>query len=99
MFSKALPFIDNYVNELSASLSQVSPNNGLTVTQKRWLKFCLMGILITNSIQWSNFYRASLGRYKISTLSWMMRHSKIFWNSLLYASTITILKKSLLNPS
>lgn len=93
MFSNALPFIDDYVNELSASLSQIYPHGELSSIQKKWIKFCLMGILITNSIQWSNFFRASLGQYKISALSWMLRHSKIFWDYLLYASTAAILKK------
>lgn len=93
MLGNALPFIEDYVKEVSKALSQLAPNGNLSATQEKWLKFCLMGILMTNSIKWSNFYRASLGKYKISALSWMLRYSKIFWERLLQASTIAILKK------
>ena len=93
MLGEALPFIDEYVEELSETLGEVRPGGGLTRKQKIWLKFCLMGILITNSIKWSKFFRASLGRYKVSALSWMLRSSKIFWENILQASTLAILKK------
>ena len=86
MLGEVMPFIDEYVEELSGFLSEIRSEGGLSWKQKNWLKFCLMGILITNSIKWSKFHRASLGKYKISALSWMLRCSKIFWEHILQAS-------------
>lgn len=93
MFANALRFIEDYVGELSKSLAEIEPAAKLSPIQEKWIKFCLMGILITNSIKWSNFHRSSFGKYKVSALSWMMRHGKIFWEKLLQASTIAVLKK------
>ena len=93
VFGEALPFIDKYVDELSKMLGKVRSGAELTRKQKIWLKFCLMGILITNSIKWSKFFRASLGKYKVSALSWMLRSSKTSWEYILQASTLAILKK------
>lgn len=93
MFSEGLPFIENFIKDLNASLAELDPVNSLTKTQARWLSFCLMGILVTNKICWSRFYRASLGKYKISALSWMLKGSKIFWEHLLTHSILLILKK------
>lgn len=93
MFGNALPFIHEYVNALSQGLKKFGHQYELSSTQKKWIKFCLMGILITNSLKWSKFYRGSLGAYKISSLSWMFRYSKIFWEKLLVASTMAILEK------
>ena len=45
-----------------------------------------------NSVCWAKFERASLGRYKISALSWMFRDAKIYWGYLLQASVTLILK-------
>ena len=52
-----------------------------------------MGILITNSVCWAKFERASLGTYSIKALSWMFRYSKIPWRSMLQASVILILEE------
>jgi hypothetical protein len=45
-----------------------------------------------NSVCWAKFERASLGVYKVSALSWMFRDAKIYWNDMLQASVILILK-------
>lgn len=52
-----------------------------------------MGILITNSVCWAKFERASLGNYSLKALSWMFRHSKIPWDSLLKVSVALILEE------
>ncbi|MDI1293103.1 MAG: transposase [Methylobacter sp.] len=48
-------------------------------------------MLLTNSVCWAKFERASLGEYKIAALSWMFRETKIAWHYLLLASVSLVL--------
>jgi len=57
-----------------------------------WLGFCLMGILLTNSICWSKFEKMSLKNYGKEAIRWMFSHSKICWNRLLATSVVMILE-------
>jgi hypothetical protein len=41
---------------------------------------------------WSKIERFSLGNYSLNAISWMFRHSKIFWNNLLTASVTNLIK-------
>ena len=87
MFAQSLlPFVEHYVEELETELKQLSPHRHLSRTQKRWLKYCLMGILLTNQVCWSKFERAGLGGYPARGLSWMFWWSKIPWEWLLVVS-------------
>ena len=62
MFLNApLPFIKTFVDELDAGLRAHEHGEGLSSTQRKWLGFCLMGILLTNSVCWARFERVSLG--------------------------------------
>jgi hypothetical protein len=61
-------------------------------TQRAWLAFCITAVLVTNSICWARFERASLGTYAMAALSWMFCHSKIPWEHLLAASVRVILQ-------
>ena len=63
----------------------------MSVTQRTWLAFCLTAV-VTNSMCWARFERASLGTYAMAALSWMFRHSKIPWEQLLVASVQVILR-------
>ena len=42
-----LPFIETYVEGLEEELGKLRPQRKLSRVQKRWLKYCLMGILLT----------------------------------------------------
>lgn len=88
-----LPFVKKFINQLDEGLSQGQSAPRLSITQKAWLGFCLMGILITNSVCWAKFERASLGSYSRAALSWMFKHAKIPWDVLLAASVRLILTK------
>src|SRR6266403_265530 len=68
------------------------PSHAMSVTQRAWLAFCVTAVLVTNSICWARFERASLGTYSLAALSWMFRHSKIPWDHLLVASVRVILR-------
>jgi len=64
----------------------------MSATQRAWLAFCVTAVLVTNSICWARFERASLGTYSLAALSWMFRHSKMPWDKLLVASVRVILR-------
>jgi hypothetical protein len=85
------PFIKEYVEELDKSLRQIEPHAGLSKLQKKWLAFCLLAIVVTNSVCWARFERASLGHYSMAALCWMFRRAKINWSLILYASLKVIL--------
>lgn len=92
MFLNApLPFIETFVDGLDNGLREHAPDKGLSSTQRKWLGFCLMGILLTNSVCWARFERASLGKYKQSALSWMFHHSQIAWMLVLQLSVRLVL--------
>ena len=69
------------------------PEAGLSRIQRKWLSFCIFGILMMNSINWASFERAGFGGYKKAALSWMFRHGKIFWDHLLSASVKLVLRQ------
>jgi hypothetical protein len=85
------PFIKEYVEELDKSLRKIGSGAGLSTLQKRWLAFCLLAIVVTNSVCWARFERASLGHYSMAALCWMFRKAKINWSLILHASIKVIL--------
>ena len=93
LIKKMLPFVENYTELLNDALTQHSSGMELSKTQNFWLGFCITGIILTNSINWSAFARLSMGRYNKTALSWMFRHSKIAWEHLFHLSLSIILKK------
>ncbi len=92
-FQAPLEFVTVYVDGLSDCLAEHDPKARLTPTQKDWLSFCLMGILVTNSVCWARFERASLGDYQTAALSYMFRHSPLCWEQMFQMSIRFILKK------
>ena len=88
-----LPFVTEFVDELHEALGKYQPGAGLSRLQRFWLSFCLMGILISNTVCWAKFERASLGHYSLAALSWMFRKSKIPWEFLLQMSVKVMLQK------
>ncbi len=93
LMSEPAHFIKTFVDDLDAALGKLKANAKLTALQKSWLGFCLTGILLTNSVCWAKFERASLGDYQIAALSWMFREAKIAWNYLLLASVTVVLER------
>lgn len=94
LISEPLPFVKEFIGALNAALKAHSPvGGGLSLAQRSWLGFCLMGILITNSVCWARLERASLGRYSLAALSWMFRRSKLPWERLLEHSVQVIVKR------
>lgn len=90
---KTLPFVKAFVEELGKALTQKDPDAGLTRIQREWVGFCLVAILVTNSVCWTRFERASLGTRSAKSLSWMFRQTTRFWHVVLQASVSVILSK------
>ena len=90
---KTLPFVTTFVDELDSALRRIDPEAGMTRLQQGWLGFCLMAIVVTNSICWKRFQRASLGLRSHASLSWMFRQPNRFWQVILQASVNVILNK------
>jgi hypothetical protein len=91
-FSQPLPFVTTFIDELNNAIKEFKPKAALSRKQKAWLAFCVMGIIITNSVCWAKFERAGLTKYSMAALSWMFRNSKIPWNLLLQMSVMVILR-------
>src|SRR5215813_8726455 len=92
VIGKPAPFVSAFVDAVDAAIRTHQPHHALSVTQRTWLAFCITAVLVTNSICWARFERASLGAYAMAALSWMFRHSKIPWDHLLVASVRGILR-------
>src|SRR6266581_1316845 len=92
IIGKPAPFVRAFVDAVDAAIRMHQPHHAMSVTQRTWLAFCITAVLVTNSICWARFARASLGTYAMAALSWMFRHSKIPWDHLLGASVRVILR-------
>lgn len=79
LIHEGLPFIKKYVDSLNEVIKEHNRNAVLSKSQKKWLGFVLLGIIVTNVINWRLFSRISVGRLKVSAISWMFRQSKIDW--------------------
>jgi hypothetical protein len=87
-----LPLVTLFLDQLSESLKSISPNAKLTRCQKSGLSIILIGIIITESLNWAAFGRRSLNQAKPSRLRWIFYCSKISWQKLLQASIKNIIK-------
>jgi hypothetical protein len=92
LIGKPAPFVRAFVDAVDEAIRAQSPSHGLSTIQRAWLAFCVTAVLVTNSICWARFERASLGTYSLAALSWMFRHSKLPWDDLLVASVRVILR-------
>ena len=94
LIGEPLPFVKEFIGALNAVLKEHSQGmRGLSLAQRSWLGFCVMAILVTNSVCWARFERAGMGRYSLAALSWMFRHGKIDWDGLLASSVRVILHR------
>ena len=93
LLSTPLPFVEEFINELDKGLKTHQPELGLSRIQRGWLGFCLMAIIMTNSVCWARFERASLGKYKMGALSWMFRKAKLPWSMMLQVGVKIVLRQ------
>lgn len=92
MLINQLPLVTLFIDQLSESLESISPNARLSRCQKSGLCIILIGLIITESLNWAAFSRRSLNQAKPSRLRWIFYYSKISWQKLLQASIKNIIK-------
>src|SRR6266446_6857663 len=92
ILGKPAPFARAFVDAVDDAIREQHPSHAMSATQRAWLAFCVTAVLVTNSICWARFERASLGTYALGALSWMFRHSKMPWDPLLVASVRVLLR-------
>jgi hypothetical protein len=92
MIGKPAPVVSAFVDAVNEVIRVQNSGGGMSAIQRTWLAFCVTAVLVTNSICWARFERASLGTYALAALSWMFRPSKIPWEELLVASVRGILR-------
>ena len=63
ILTKPAPFVSAFIDAVDEAIRQDHPNCGMSATQRAWLAFCLTATLITHSICWARFERASLGSH------------------------------------
>src|SRR5947207_14921627 len=92
LIGKPAPFVRAFIEAVDNAIRAHHPHHAMSATQRAWLAFCVTAVLVTNSMCWARFERASLGTYGLAALSWMFRHSKMPWDHLLVASVQVILR-------
>src|SRR5256714_10132824 len=92
MIGKPAPCGRAFVEAVDDAMREHHPSHAMSATQRAWLACCVTAVLVTNSMCWARFERASLGTSSLAALSWMFRHRKIPWDALLVASVRVILR-------
>lgn len=92
MLINQLPLVTSFLDQLSDSLKSINPNAYLTRCQKSGLSVILIGLIITETLNWAAFGRRTLNQAKPSRLRWIFYCSKIPWQRLLQASIKNIIK-------
>jgi hypothetical protein len=90
---ETLPFVKAYVEGVDSALRSLDPRAGLSKHRQAWLGFCLLAVIVTNSVCWKRFERASLGRWSHAQLSWLFRQTNRFWQDLFQASVLVLLQQ------
>jgi hypothetical protein len=92
-FREPLAFASNFIAQLNKSIALETHHLRLSARQTLWLSFCVIAILLSNSVCWARFERLSLGKMTVTALSWMFRASKIPWEIVLIHSVRTVLRQ------
>ena len=92
ILGKPAPFVRAFVDAVDDAIRAHHPSHAMSATQRAWLAFCVTAVLVTNAMCWARFERASLGTSSLAALSWMFRHSKMPWDTLLVASVRVLLR-------
>ena len=66
LIGKPAPFVRTFIDAVDQAIRQDHPDSGLSAMQRSWLAFCVTATLVTHSICWARFERASLGTYSMA---------------------------------
>jgi hypothetical protein len=91
IMGKPASFVSAFIDAVDDAIRAHQPHHGMAAMQRAWLAFCVTAVVVTNSICWARFARASRGTYSLAAFSWMFRHRKLPWDDLLVASVRVIL--------
>jgi hypothetical protein len=91
IMGKPASFVSAFIDAVDDAIRAHQPHHGMAAMQRAWLAFGVTAVVVTNSMCWARFARASLGTYALAALSWMVRHSKMPWDDLVVASVRVIL--------
>ena len=69
ILAKPAPFVSAFIDAVDEAIRQHNLNHRMSAIQRTWLAFCVTAVLVTNSICWARFERASLGTYSLAALS------------------------------
>jgi len=61
VIGKPAPFVSAFVAAVDDARRAYHPRHTMSATQRAWLAFCVTAVLVTNSMCWARFERASLG--------------------------------------
>jgi len=92
LIGEPLPFITEFVGSINDAIREYGENRRLSSTRRYRISFCIMAIIMTDTVCGATFERAGLGTYASAALSRMLRHSKIPWEFLLCPSVSHVLK-------
>jgi hypothetical protein len=92
VIAQPAPFMSALIDTVDQAIREQSPLDGMSAMQRAWLACCVTAVLVTNSMCWARFARASLGTHALAALSWMCRHRKIPWDARLVASVRVLLR-------
>src|SRR5262249_38376164 len=73
IIGKPAPFVNAFIDAVDETIRAHSAPHGMSALQRAWLAFCVTAVLVTNSVCWARFERASLGTYSLAALSWISR--------------------------
>ena len=92
VLGKPAPFVSAFVAAVDDAMRAYHPRHTMSATQRAWRALCVTAVLVTNSMCWARFERASLGPSSLAALSWMLRHSQLPWDTRLVASVRVLLR-------
>ena len=92
LLKEPLEFARQFIESVNDCIEAERPGTRMSRHQRWWLSFCITAIVLTNSVCWANFERASLGKLTLASISWMFRCSKMPWDYLLVSSIRVLLK-------
>lgn len=93
LLKEPLAFAVEFIKSINQCIESEYPGKRISRIQCYWLAFCISAIIITNSVCWARFEKISIGKFKLSSLSWMFRQGKICWEWLMVASIKILLEK------
>ena len=73
IMGKPASFVSAFIDAVDSAIRTQQPHHAMSATQRVWLAFCVTAVLVTNSVCWARFERASLGMYSLAALSWIPR--------------------------